>query len=54
LIESILLKLPLPVFYFDVSNSDKWEIVDGLQRISTIENSLFENISGGKNDGRAV
>ncbi|CAB9540358.1 hypothetical protein [uncultured Gammaproteobacteria bacterium] len=37
LIESILLKLPLPVFYFDVSNSDKWEIVDGLQRISTIE-----------------
>ncbi|CAC9567036.1 hypothetical protein [uncultured Gammaproteobacteria bacterium] len=37
LIESILLKLPLPVFYFDVSNPDKWEIVDGLQRISTIE-----------------
>ncbi|MEA3554124.1 MAG: DUF262 domain-containing protein [Campylobacterota bacterium] len=37
LIESILLKLPLPVFYFDVSNPDKWLIVDGLQRLSTIK-----------------
>lgn len=36
LIESILLKLPLPVFYFDVSNPEKWVIVDGLQRLSTI------------------
>jgi hypothetical protein len=37
LIESILLKLPLPVFYFDVSNPEKWIIVDGLQRLSTIK-----------------
>lgn len=37
LIESILLKLPLPIFYFDVSNPEKWLIVDGLQRISTIK-----------------
>lgn len=37
LIESILLKLPLPVFYFDVSNPDKWVIVDGLQRLSAIK-----------------
>lgn len=37
LIESILLKLPLPIFYFDVTNPDKWIIVDGLQRISTIK-----------------
>ncbi len=43
LIESILLKLPLPVFYFDVSNTDKWEIVDGLQRISTIKHFFDEN-----------
>jgi hypothetical protein len=42
LIESILLKLPLPVFYFDVSNPEKWEIVDGLQRISTIR-QFFNN-----------
>jgi hypothetical protein len=37
LIESILLKLPLPVFYFDVSDPDKWLVVDGLQRLSTIK-----------------
>jgi len=37
LIESILLKLPLPIFYFDVSNPDRWLIVDGLQRLSTIK-----------------
>ncbi|MDC9728353.1 MAG: DUF262 domain-containing protein [Methyloprofundus sp.] len=36
LIESILLKLPLPVFYFDVADADKWIVVDGLQRLSTI------------------
>ncbi len=36
LIESILLKLPLPVFYFDVSDPEKWMVIDGLQRISTI------------------
>jgi len=37
LIESILLKLPLPIFYFDVSNPDKWIVVDGLQRLSSIK-----------------
>ena len=37
LIESILLKLPLPIFYFDVSNPDEWLVVDGLQRLSTMD-----------------
>ena len=37
LIESILLKMPLPIFYFDVENPDKWLVVDGLQRLSTIK-----------------
>jgi hypothetical protein len=37
LIESILLKLPLPVFYFgDRIAQDRWVVVDGLQRITTI------------------
>ncbi len=50
LIESILLKLPLPIFYFDVSNPDKWQVVDGLQRLSTIrrffvdENLTLKNL----------
>ncbi|MDQ6961743.1 MAG: DUF262 domain-containing protein [Mariprofundaceae bacterium] len=42
LIESILLKLPLPVFYFNVSNPDKWIVVDGLQRLIV---SLLKKIS---------
>jgi hypothetical protein len=42
LIESILLKLPLPIFYFDVTNPDKWIIVDGLQRISTIKKFFID------------
>jgi hypothetical protein len=37
LIESILLGLPLPAFYFDTSNK-KWDIIDGLQRCCSIEN----------------
>lgn len=38
LIESILIKLPLPAFYFDGSNDSKWAVVDGLQRLSAIKN----------------
>lgn len=37
LIESILLGLPLPAFYFDTSNPC-WDIIDGLQRCCSIEN----------------
>ncbi|MGP8290750.1 DUF262 domain-containing protein [Vreelandella zhanjiangensis] len=36
LIESILLKIPVPVFYMSAMENDKWLIVDGLQRITTI------------------
>jgi len=42
LIESILLKLPLPIFYFDVSNPEKWIVVDGLQRLSTIKQFVVD------------
>lgn len=37
LIESILLGLPLPAFYFDTANK-QWDIIDGLQRCCAIEN----------------
>lgn len=42
LIESILLRLPLPVFYFDESEDDKWQVIDGLQRTSAIKNFVVE------------
>ncbi|MDR2274896.1 MAG: DUF262 domain-containing protein [Sphingobacterium sp.] len=37
LIESILIRIPLPVFYFDGSDDDNWLVVDGLQRLSTLD-----------------
>ena len=43
LIESILLKIPLPAFYFDASDDDKWQIIDGLQRIGTIKEYAVEH-----------
>ncbi len=39
LIESILLGIPLPAFYFNQSDSGTYQVVDGVQRLSTI--SLF-------------
>lgn len=38
LIESILVRFPLPAFYFDGSNDDMWLVVDGLQRLSSLNN----------------
>lgn len=42
LIESILIKFPLPAFYFDGSDDDKWLVVDGLQRLSTLDNFVVK------------
>ena len=36
LIESILLRIPLPVFYLSAGAGDIWSVVDGVQRLSTI------------------
>lgn len=33
LIESLLLRIPLPAFYFDGTDDEKWLVVDGLQRL---------------------
>lgn len=40
LIESILLGIPIPVFYFAESKSGRYNVVDGLQRLSTIKQYL--------------
>ena len=42
LIESILIRFPLPAFYFDASDVDKWLIVDGLQRLSSIRKFVID------------
>jgi hypothetical protein len=41
LIESVLLRLPIPTFYFDGANDNKWEVIDGLQRISTLRSFVI-------------
>ena len=42
LIESILLRLPIPTFYFDGKDDNKWEVIDGLQRISTLKSFVIQ------------
>jgi hypothetical protein len=42
LIESLLLNLPIPSFYFNEKEDNTWEVIDGLQRISTINSFIIE------------
>ncbi|HEY9695522.1 MAG TPA: DUF262 domain-containing protein [Oculatellaceae cyanobacterium] len=42
LIESLLIRIPLPAFYIDATNDDKWIIIDGLQRISTFKSFIID------------
>lgn len=40
LIESLMLKIPLPTFYFDASDEDEWVVIDGLQRLTAFNNFM--------------
>ncbi len=42
LIESLMIKLPLPAFYFDMSDDDLWVVIDGLQRLTAIKEYVIE------------
>ncbi|WP_428629946.1 DUF262 domain-containing protein [Sphingopyxis sp.] len=42
LIESILLRIPLPVFYVSATEDDLWAVVDGLQRLTTIHDFMSD------------
>jgi hypothetical protein len=65
LIESMLIKIPLPAFYMDATLDDKWLVVDGLQRLTTLrrfvidkelalcELEFLSELSGKKYDGLA-
>ncbi len=37
LIESLLLRIPIPAFYVAADNEDRWKVVDGIQRMSSID-----------------
>ena len=38
LIESLLIKFPLPAFYFDGTDNNNWLVIDGLQRLCALNN----------------
>jgi hypothetical protein len=42
LIESLLIRIPLPAFYMDATDEDKWVVVDGLQRLSTLKRFVID------------
>lgn len=52
LIESILLGIPLPSFYFNEDNNGKWEVIDGLQRLCALKD--FIPTEKERNDGLAT
>ncbi len=38
--ETLLIDVPVPAFYFDGENDEKWLVIDGLQRLSTVNDYL--------------
>jgi hypothetical protein len=50
-IESLMLDLPIPLFYFDEGDDKKWYVVDGLQRMSTLEHFMIGHGEVGRNRG---
>lgn len=42
-IESLILNLPIPSFYFSENDKNSWDVIDGLQRITTIKEFFIEH-----------
>lgn len=42
LMESLMLRIPIPAFYFDGTNDEKWIVVDGLQRLTAIRRFVID------------
>jgi hypothetical protein len=42
LIESMIVGLPIPAYYFDVVNDECWQVVDGIQRLSAIKEFVID------------
>ncbi|MBC8838203.1 DUF262 domain-containing protein, partial [Escherichia coli] len=48
LIESMMLRIPLPMFYVSEDKEGIWEVVDGLQRLTTIRDFILGPDGDGK------
>lgn len=42
LIESLLIRIPLPAFYMDATDENEWLVVDGLQRLTSLRRFVLE------------
>lgn len=42
LIESLLIRIPIPAFYVDATDEDCWEVIDGSQRMTVLRNFIVE------------
>jgi len=42
LIESMLIRIPLPAFYIDGTDDERWLVVDGLQRLTAIKRFIID------------
>ncbi|CAD5979740.1 DUF262 domain-containing protein [Planktothrix agardhii] len=42
LIESVLIRFPIPAFYIDATNEEEWFVIDGIQRLTTFKEFLIE------------
>jgi hypothetical protein len=41
LIESLMLKIPIPMFYVAANEKGQWDVVDGLQRLTTLKEFIL-------------
>ena len=42
LIESILIRVPLPAFYIDAADEDRWAVIDGRRRLSAVRDFVLD------------
>jgi uncharacterized protein with ParB-like and HNH nuclease domain len=42
LIESLLVRIPIPAFYIDATDDEKWLVVDGQQRLTSLKNFIID------------
>lgn len=41
-IEALIIKQPVPAFYFDATDENKWLVVDGLQRLTAVKQYVLD------------
>ena len=42
LIESLLIRIPIPAFYFDATDDSKWLVIDGVQRLTALARFVID------------